>query len=95
MIQNNVVMLGLTILMHFQQLEEHKFQNFSWGAYPRPSKSLVSSALAWPVITKLITWSWVFRYAPPTKNPSYGPEEEQNIYLEHKRASYVRKINNN
>ena len=31
MIQINVVMVGLTISMHFQQFEDLKFQFFSWG----------------------------------------------------------------
>ena len=35
MIQNNVVMVGLTISMHFQQLEDLKFPNFPVGTCPR------------------------------------------------------------
>ena len=35
MIQNNVLMVGLTISMHYQQFEGLKYQNFSRGACPR------------------------------------------------------------
>ena len=35
MIQNNMVMVGLTISMHFQQFEELKFLIFSGRACPR------------------------------------------------------------
>ena len=28
-------MVGLTILMHFQQFEDFKFKNYSGRAYPR------------------------------------------------------------
>ena len=33
--QNNVVMVGLTVSMHFQQFEELKLLFFSGGACPR------------------------------------------------------------
>ena len=35
MIQNNVVMIGLTNSMHFQQFEDFKFQFFSGGSCSR------------------------------------------------------------
>ena len=43
MIQNNVVMVGLSIAVHFQQFEDLKFKFFSGGPYPRiPLKPLQS-----------------------------------------------------
>ena len=37
MLQNNVVMVGLTVSMHFQQFEDFKFQKFCGKAWPRTS----------------------------------------------------------
>ena len=51
--------------MHFHQFEDLKFQFFS-GKHVRdpPSKSLVSAALACPIVPTLITWFCFVRYAP-------------------------------
>ena len=49
-----MVVVGLTISMHFQQFEILKFQN------------LVSSAFAWPLIPTLIIWSRFLWNAPPS-----------------------------
>ena len=36
MVQNDVVMVGLTVSMHFQQLEKIKLQNVTGEACPEP-----------------------------------------------------------
>ena len=76
MIQNNVVMVEMTVSMHFQQLKNLKFQTSSGRACPRPPKSLVFSELARPIIPTLTIWPWFLRYAlippPPSPPPPHG-----------------------
>ena len=48
--QNNVVMVGLTVSMHFQQFEDLKFQIFPLDMPPEPPKTPVSLELAWLII---------------------------------------------
>ena len=62
-------MVGLAIPLRYQQIEDLKFD---------PRKSLVSSALAWPIIPTLIIWCRFLRYVSPPpppliKNPGYRP----------------------
>ena len=64
MIQNNVVMVDLTVSMHLQQLEDLKFHIFP-GSMPRTTITLKSSELAWSIIPTLIIWSWFWGYFPP------------------------------
>ena len=73
--KNNVVIVGLTILMHFHQYESQEFQNCSGGACPR-SSLLRASARAWLNVPTFIIWSRFLKYAPPPpqpiKIPGYG-----------------------
>ena len=48
--QNIMVMVGLTVSMHFQQFEDLKFQIFPLDMPPEPPKTPVSLELAWLII---------------------------------------------
>ena len=56
MIQNNVVMVGLIIRVHFQYSEDLKFHFFSGEHTPAPPKGPCVK-LAWSIFPTLIVWS--------------------------------------
>ena len=76
MIQNNVVIVGLIVSMHFQQFEDHKVQSFLKELCPRTPLSPCVFGTAWSIIPTLIIWSQFLKYAPPPpskKNSGYRP----------------------
>ena len=71
--KNNVVMVGLTISMHFQQFEKLKFQIFSGGAHPRaPLKALCLRHLHDLSFQCYYFFSPHPPPPPPMKNPGCG-----------------------
>ena len=69
MIQNNVVIVGLIVSMHFQQFEDHKVQSFLKELCPRTPLSPCVFGTAWSIIPTLIIWSQFLKYAPPPPRP--------------------------
>ena len=65
--QNNLVMVGLTISVHFQQFEDIKFIFFSEGAYPRTPKTLAECPTV-PIYAEL---SWFYLRIPILKISSH------------------------